>query len=190
MKVLFSTLFLTSLFLFSFSTNKNTIPDGWFAAGSQPKDYYMGRDLETFRNGKQSATIRSTKTKIKGFGTLMQTCDADDFLNKRIKFSGYMKSENVTEWAGFWFRIDGKPGEKSLGFDNMGDRPIVGTTDWHYYEIILDVPKESLTLNYGALLSGTGQIWFDDIKIEIIDKDTPTTGCDRLAQPKNLDFEN
>ena len=51
----------------------------------------------------------------------MQTCDAGDYLGKRIKMTGYIKSENVTDWAGMWFRVDSKTEYEILSFDNMQD---------------------------------------------------------------------
>jgi len=54
--------------------------------------------------------------------------------------------------AGFWLRIDGKENPKQqLGFDNMNNRPVKGTTDWKLYQIVLDVPENSGLINFGAL---------------------------------------
>jgi hypothetical protein len=44
------------------------------------------------------------------------------------------------------------------------------------------------------LLVGTGQIWFDDIKFEVVDNSVPTTGKEKEGlmpskEPVNLDFE-
>jgi hypothetical protein len=78
--------------------------------------------------------------------------------------------------------------------DGKKNRSIKGTTDWTRYEIVLDVPANASNLAYGALLVGTGQIWFDDIKFEIVDKSVPTTGesSEHLMpgkEPVNGDFE-
>jgi hypothetical protein len=77
----------------------------------------------------------------------------------------------------------------------MGDRPIKGTTSWTKYDIVLDVPDNASQIAYGALLEGTGQIWFDNIAIEIVDDSVPTTGFQngkksaKQNEPTNLDFE-
>ena len=104
--------------------------------------------------------------------------------------TGFVKSENITSWAGLWFRVDSKDGGPSLSFDNMQNRAIKGTTDWKEYEIILDVPKNASTLNFGALLDGTGKLWFDNIKIEIVSDITKSTGRKKLLKPSNLNFED
>jgi len=49
--------------------------------------------------------------------------------------SGYIKSEDVNGWSGMWMRIDGESNQQ-LGFDNMRDRAIKGTTDWKIYVIV------------------------------------------------------
>ncbi len=179
--------------LFSFD-----LPTGWFKAGSHPKSYDMGIDKGAGQDGKNAATIKSIDKKINGFGTLMQNCLPDNYLGKRVRISGMVKTKDVSDWAGLWFRIDEKGSAKSLGFDNMKDgkkdRSIKGTTDWTKYEIVLDVPLNTSNLAYGALLVGTGQIWFDDIKFEIVDNSVPTTGKDSDSympskEPVNLDFE-
>lgn len=179
--------------LFSFD-----LPTGWFIAGSHPKSYDMGIDKGAGQNGKAAATIKSTAKKINGFGTLMQICLPDNYLGKRVRMSGLLKTKDVADWAGLWFRVDEKGTNKSSGFDNMKDgktdRSVKGTTDWMRYEIVLDVPLNTSNLAYGALLSGTGQIWFDDIKFEEVDQTVATTGKGKeemmpYKEPVNLDFE-
>ena len=89
-----------------------------------------------------------------------------------------MKSQGVADWAGFWLRVDQEGSEQSLSFDNMHDRPIKGTTDWKKYEIVLDVPNNASNIAFGALLAGTGQIWFANINFEIVDNSVPTTAIE------------
>ncbi len=170
------------------------LPTGWHIAGNQPKKYEMGLDKGAGPNGKNVATIRSIKKKIYGFGTLMQQSLPDKYLGKRVRMIGYMKSAHVDMWAAFWFRVDRadtKETHQSLSFDNMQDRPVKGTTDWKKYEIVLDVPADASSLAYGALLAGTGQVWFDNIDFEIVDNSVPTTGkwINTLKEPTNLNFE-
>jgi hypothetical protein len=57
------------------------------------------------------------------------------------------------------------------------------------------VPYSASNLAYGALLSGTGQIWFDNLKFEIVDSTISVTGKNMTnsspatSEPVNLDFE-
>jgi hypothetical protein len=165
-----SFLFATSIILSSFD-----LPTGWFKAGSEPKSYDMGIDKGAGQDGKNAATIKSVSEPINGFGTLMQNCIPGKYLGKRIRMSGYVKSKDVADKAGLWLRVDEANSKKPLSFDNMLDRPIKGTTDWKKYEIVLDVPSNASNLAYGALLVGTGQIWFDKLNFEIVDIAIPVT---------------
>ncbi len=190
-KILKTTLLLAvTVTLFSFD-----IPNSWLIAGSKPKSYEMGIDQVEGRQGKNAATIKSIDKKIDGFGTLMQQSKPDKFLGKRIKMTGYLKAENVSDWSGLWLRVDQAGSQQSLSFDNMQDRSIKGTKDWTKYEIILDVPTNASMLAFGALISGSGQIWFDNITFEIVDNSVKTTGSLNGGQsniqiePSNLDFE-
>ncbi|MBX2904862.1 MAG: hypothetical protein KF744_02410 [Taibaiella sp.] len=166
------------------------LPKGWFKAGSQPDKYEMGIDKGVGVKGGNAAIIKSESKKIRGFGTLMQSCQPGKYLGKKVKMSGYLKSEDVKGWAGFWFRVDGKERGESLSFDNMHDRAVKGTTEWKKYEIVLDVPAEATNLAYGALLAGTGTLWFDDIQFEIVETNEKSTGRFRPDEPTNLQFEN
>jgi len=131
MKTLFIILSAAALTVTTFllAFNDPQIPKGWFAAGSNPSEYEMGTDNSVFQNGKLSAFIKSKNPKAADFGTLMQNTDAENYLNKRLRLSGYLKCENVESWSGMWMRIDGENG-KQLGFDNMFNRAITGTVSW------------------------------------------------------------
>jgi len=180
---------IVGLFLTKSNLNAQKI-EGWFLAGNKPSSYSIGLDKSVYKTGNSSAFLESKDKKIEGFGTLMQTCSAEEYLGKRIKMTAYVKSSSVLDWAGMWLRVDAKQESKSLSFDNMQDRPIKGNNDWTKCEIILDVPEESGTLNFGILLSGTGKVWFDNITFEVVDKleIKPTKENNINKKPANLDF--
>ena len=180
---------------FTFLVDPSTLPESWMAAGSKPKDYDMGKDSKVFHSGSSSAFIRSNQSSIQGFGTLMQTFKADMYFGKRVRMTGFIKTEDVKTWSSMWMRVDDKANPtQSLAFDNMANRSIKGTTDWTKCEIVLDVPANASNIAFGFLLDGTGKIWFDDIKFEVVDQSVPTTDSKNPANhlatsPMNLDFE-
>ena len=194
MKKIIAVLFVIAIVVtvFLIANNNNEIPDGWFPAGSNPSEYEMGIDNSTFQNGNSCAYIKSKAPKENEFGTLMQTISAENYLEKRLQFSGYIKSEDVKGWSGMWMRIDGQDNQQ-LGFDNMQNRLIKGTTDWKKYEIVLDIPLSSKTINYGVLLGGDGEVWFDNFKLVEVDNSVPVTNLmqeNKLpTKPINLNFE-
>ncbi|VEP15778.1 conserved hypothetical protein [Hyella patelloides LEGE 07179] len=164
----------------------------WFEAGSRPQDYAMGADLREKRNGRASGTIQAQPGAIKGFGTLMQVFDASTYRGQRLRLRGYVKAEAVEDWAGLWMRVDGTSGQV-LSFDNMQQRPIKGSNDWQSYDIVLDVPVASKNIAFGLLLSGSGQVWMDDLQFEVVDTEIPTTNLENTQSssqsPANLSFE-
>jgi hypothetical protein len=170
------------------SQKSYALPAGWFKAGSDPGKYEMGIDSGSGYKKGNAATIVSNTGSISGFGTLMQGFAPGSYSGKRVRMTGYMKSKDVKDWAGFWLRIDGKDKGNELGFDNMNNRPVKGTTDWKQYSIVLDVDTTAVNIAYGVLLAGTGQVWFDDVNFEIVGDDVPETNM-RLNGPANTSFE-
>jgi hypothetical protein len=163
-------------------------PKGWFMAGSKPSLYESGVDAQAVLNGLPSAYMKSIQPVSEGFGTLMQNFDASQYVGQRVRFSAMVKSDSVEKWAGLWMRIDGDT-KKSLAFDNMGDRPIKGTTGWQRYDVVLDVPQTATGVFFGVLMEGTGEVWLNSTNFEVVGTGVPTTGVSSSAGPTNLSFD-
>ncbi len=133
------------------------------------------------------------------FGTLVQAIRADPYRGRRIRLSGSISTEGANGGAGLWMRVAGT--DAILAFDNMNSRRIRWTRDWQEAEVVLDVAQEARTITFGLSLAGNGTAWLDDVRIEIVGKEVPSTdlfdrewngevrhaiGGDR---PVNLDFE-
>lgn len=164
-------------------------PTGWFLAGTNPKNYQIGVDRTDVHGGLPSAYLTSL-AKGTGFGTLMQSINAANYAGKRIRLRGWVKSQDVGDWAGLWMRVD--KGQKTVAFDNMQNRGIKGTQLWNSYDIVLDVPTDATSIHFGILLSGAGEVWLNDLSLEVVDNDTPTTGTTQPTtlpdDPVNLSF--
>jgi tetratricopeptide (TPR) repeat protein len=145
----------------------------WHAAGSHPKDYDMGGNPTVKHGSEGGGYIKSKASYTKGFGTWMTNIEVDKYLGKRLRMSGYVKTEKVEGLAVLWMRVDGV--DTMLSFDNMGNRPIKGTTDWKKYEVVLDVPENSTGIFYGILLDGKGQAWVDGLQLETVSNEVPVT---------------
>lgn len=140
---------------------------GWIRAGSHPSEYKMGFSEEKEAIAKIEYI---SKTEPSGFGTYMQIYQPGKWAGKKLKMTGYIKTENIEDWCGMWCRIDGDKEGESLDFDNMQDRPIKGTTDWKKYEITINVPTKASAIAYGVLVAGKGTAYFKDITFEEIGK--------------------
>lgn len=173
---------------------KQIIP-GWIITGSMHKLYSVLMDQENNYNGGKSVVIKSKAEILEAgaFCTMFQQFKAAAYIGKRVRFSGYLKTEEVKEWGGIWMRINSTTAD-ILKIDNMQDRPIKETTDWTYYSIVLDVPENSAIINIGLLLNGTGKLWASGLSFEVVDKSVSTTDVDLSSglpeNPVNLTFDN
>jgi hypothetical protein len=167
------------------------VPQGWYLAGSKPAEYESGVDAQAQYNSHPSAYLKSKQAAVDGFGTLMQNFRADQYAGKRVRFTAFVKTEGVQDWAGLWMRVD--KGKESVAFDNMQNRPIKGTSGWQQYSVVLDVPQNATGIFFGVLLSGTGAVWMNSVKVESVGLEVPATGSATMQNrdhPVNLDFEN
>jgi len=57
----------------------------------------------------------------------------------------------------------------------MSDRPIKGTTEWRAYDVVLDVPPNSIDIAFGILLAGSGEVWLTKPSLEKVGRQTATT---------------
>jgi hypothetical protein len=181
--------------------------DGWRFSAEHPELYQVGMDESIKRAGKSTTTINAKDTSRYGYGFLCKGLSAKDYLGKRVRLTGYIRSEDVSQWAGFWMRVDAreeygfKKGQtpipttfsdmteyacqrpEVLAFDNMHDdvedRSVHGTSDWSKYEVVLDIPDNAGTIDYGAILQGAGRIWIDDVRLEVVDHSVMTTGVSK-----------
>lgn len=174
-------------------STKNKAPVGWIMTGESPFDYETGLDDIIVHSGNNSAYLKSIDEKARGFATLMQQIKSDRYRGERVRFSAFVKSMDVKEFAGLWMRIDHSSGEV-LAFDNMMNRPIKGTNEWNYFSVVLDVPVKSEVIAFGVLLNGFGQIWIDELSFEIVDDSIPVTEKSPTEglyfEPVNLNFED
>lgn len=173
---------------------KNNIIPGWIVTGTIPHEYSVDFDCAVFHKGTRSVRIKGESVNIdKGdYMTVMQQVKACNYIGKRIRFSAFIKTQEVEEWCGLWMRINGTTAN-ILKFDNMQNRPIKGTNDWNYYSVVLDIPESSNIINIGILLNGKGTIWMDHINFEVVDKSVNTTDVDLSSElpekPINLSLE-
>jgi hypothetical protein len=148
----------------------------WYKWETKANSYTIKLQKDSLQDGKIVSTVQSVKKKCKEQCRFMQYFEPEEYLGKRIRLTGAIKSRDVTGWASFWLRIDGASTPKTLVIDEMRNRALVGTSDWKKFEIVLDVPKQATNLVFGSLLNGAGQMGFCDLKFEIVDNSVPTTG--------------
>ena len=88
-----------------------------------------------------------------------------DFSGDLLQLRGWLRTEDVTGFAGLWLRQDGRSGP--VQFDNMQDRGISGTTEWTQYTVTLPLDDRARRIFFGALVSGEGTMWVDDLELVV-----------------------
>jgi hypothetical protein len=158
----------------------NDVPKGWYF-GADRRDYKTGLDDRISQHGQNSATIESKVEHPANFSTLLQSMLVKELSGKRVKMTGFIKSQGVSDTASMWIRVDDFGNKIVADFDNMMDRPLVGNNDWTKREIIFDVP-EKCVIFYGFLFKGSGKIWVDNVSFEVVSNDVNKT-ANNLGQP-------
>jgi erythromycin esterase len=97
------------------------------------------------------------------------------FLGKRIRLSGALKTRDASRPFCLWLRADDNEDPVSFAFA-PGKSPR-GTTDWKQYSIEMDVPREAAALYFGAVMTGEGAAWMDNLSIGVL----PAQGTQSLV---------
>ena len=148
--------------------------DPWFIAGSNPEGYAKSMEVDRSRASGGARALRSVAPprNKEDFGTLMQSFSAGKYRSKRVRFSADVRTLEVTESA-LWMRVDRR--RETIAFDNMGDRPIRGTTPWARQQVVLDVGEDADAVSLGLLVSGKGTALMADPRVEVVGLDVPLT---------------
>jgi hypothetical protein len=146
---------------------------GW-AFGGDPKEFQIGLDRDTRHGGNISGYIACISGRAQRPASLVQIFRSDDFAASRVRFSAWIKTEDVGA-AYLWMRVNGEAGE-ALNFDKRDKHAARGTRDWTQQAVVLDVPRLAAAILIGFTLQGRGRAWIDDAVVEVVDHGTKTTG--------------
>ncbi len=184
-------------------------PKGWVRGGNSCGlySYDMGNVVGAGKNGKSCATIKAlgcSNTHRRhcreiGHGDLMQNFEAGKFRGQRVRLTGWMRSEDAGT-GGIWMQVHGSSychnycsAAPCNNMDNVdGDNSLLeGTKPWTKLNLVVDVPEGASSISYGARLYGGGQIWFENMKIEIVSRNVRTTGLPLGYNwvPTNMKFQ-
>jgi hypothetical protein len=161
----------------SLPTNAVPITEGWMLSGKNPDMYQFYMDGEIMHNGKFSGTLKSVPNSDGNTAaSTRQSIRPDEYRGKRIRYSGWMKTQDVSNMSSLWLRVDAVDGSVAA-FDNLVEQNgfVMGDSDWKRYEIVLDVPENAREILFGIFVSGIGQTWLDDFQLEVVGTDVPVT---------------
>ena len=171
-KLMLKLFILFSIFIASEVNAKalpDSIPKGWKATSSP--DIYFGTDTTESHSGIASAIIQRIGTNMSPNGMLIQHIVADNYRGKRIKMSAYVKSLQVDKGY-LYMTVNGV--DTAIAFANTWEQRVESSNDWMRFQIVLDVPEESASINFAAVLVGAGTLWLDDVEITIVDQSIPS----------------
>jgi erythromycin esterase len=161
------------------------VPPGWNAAGTGT-GFALGLDRSQARSGTAAAYLASNRPSPSGLTGLMQQVLPEGYRGRRVRLSGWVRHSDLqVPGAGLWMRVDG-PGLQ-LAFDNMSSRPLLGSSNWHQVEVVLDVPPNALGITLGVLLSGPGDLLVDDLWLESVGEEVALTDMQSGPIPVPVD---
>ncbi|MFA6583915.1 MAG: hypothetical protein WCS77_06420 [Elusimicrobiaceae bacterium] len=168
MKTLFAVLAYVT---FCCSANAADIlaPKGWRMSAGKPAAYALGIETTTI-DGQQHRVLllKSTSAQYGEYTAVTQEIKASEYLAARVEFSAYIKSENVANNTGLWLRAYN--GNRVMALSNIAYKPITGTTSWHKYTLVLDIPEGSTEILFGWYLTGTGKVWVREASFSKVKK--------------------
>ena len=145
----------------------------WGITGTHRHEYDIDATDELL-DEHRVAVLRCIVDDPGGFGALVQRFEPGRYAGHRVRFSGMLRADHVTGWAGLWMRVDGaaSPSHKSsLAFYNNEDRGLTGTTSWVAQDAVLDVADEASVILIGAILSAKGSLHIADLHVDIVGLD-------------------
>lgn len=151
------------------------VPGGW--RGRPPGTIFA--DDKVVHGGRWSARIERHAESSNEFSTITKSIPID-FSGTTIELRGFLRTQDVSDFAGLWMREDGE--SPSLAFDNMQARHLRGTTAWTEHSIRLPIHPEATQLFFGVLVVGTGTAWADDLQLLVDGK--PVWEASRIERPK------
>lgn len=164
----------------SFETEQpGGMPTGWSGGPAET----ISVDGKIVHGGRWSARIERNAHSSQTFSALTSVIPVD-FTGKTLELRGFIRTENVTEFAGLWMREDG---DSMLEFDNMQRRQLKGTSDWAQYSISLPLHQDAMQLYFGFLLTGAGKAWVDDLSLLVDGKPVWEAASDRPKTAPDLD---
>lgn len=138
-------------------------------------------DSTVVHSGRYAGRIERDTTAASTFSAFTLSMPVD-FTGRSLVLRGWLKLENVREWAGLWQRQDG-PG-RFVQFDNMQSRQLRGTQDWAEFTVKLPLDPHAKSVTFGALLAGSGRVWVDDLALEVDGK--PVAEAPVVERPKTI----
>lgn len=171
-----------STFNLGFETPDSTgqHPADWFVWGSQ--EFETALESKEVYAGKYALKISSQQgsggAAFGGMGYRIPQF----YKGQEIELRGQLKLEGVKDGAvGLVLRLD--KDQQLVGFDNMLGQNIQGTQEWQAFSTKLRLPEEATDIILGAILTGSGTLYADELQVLIDGQD-----ISKLEQERTLGY--
>lgn len=104
------------------------------------------------------------------YGLLSQNVQLQSgWVNKTARLTAQLKTQGATDTgAALVLQMTGSRGE-ILDWNHMNDARVTQTQGWKIYSIDLKILPGTASIVVGVMLEGSGTLWADDIKLDIVD---------------------
>jgi hypothetical protein len=186
----------------SVSATESTLPSPWVAvpmgypapdpafpldyAKGVASAYSIGVDPAAEEQGQRSLSIKSLVKLMPGQVNLaVVQQSAEGYAGKRLRFSGQIRSEGVSTWAGLFMdevykgdslyklKLGLEDGENILPPSGAaGQAPYKA---WQDVSVVVQVPAKVNSVTLGLALVGEGQVWARKLRFEVVGPEVPLT---------------
>jgi carboxyl-terminal processing protease len=115
-------------------------------------------------------TVQSVKDVGESYGGGIASIDARPFHGQWLRLSGRIGVQGVEGSAGLWLRADGPNGV--VAFANSQREPVRGDVANVLREVEIGVPSIAQKLMFGPLLTGSGRLRVEQLRLERLPADT------------------
>jgi len=172
---------LVALLVTALAAAPQALPAGWMRYGDGDA-CTVGTEAAPGAPTPRAFVIECAKGS-KGFATIAQSITAKDYAGKRVRLTAKVQGGELAGWGGLWLRGDAKG--KHMAFDNMQQRPLTGSFAWREAAVVLQLPAEVDTLNFGFLMAGAGRMRATEFRLDVVPDSVPDTS-EKRSQPQNL----
>ncbi len=145
-------------------------PVGWDVTS---RGYQGAVDTDVRHGGAASGRLRAvTAGEPSRVPPGMVSCfGASQILGGTLRLRGFLRSEEASgSLTGLVIEVRGRRPDGTTGLLNaalMRSLPVRGTTDWREYTLQLPIALSAERVCVGALLTGGGTLWLDDVVVEV-----------------------
>ena len=150
-------------------------PMGWTKGGSVAGVEYVW-DRNVAHSGQASLGFTKTENRFFPIAGWSQRVGHTGSTSK-LRVSCWVKAESASK-AILDVRFAGPDGETHswaayIGAQESGDEP--ANHDWKKYTGVVEIPAGTQEISIAPQMYGPGTVWFDDIELEYVSDDTPTS---------------